>query len=609
VSARRQRLAASKERGTVRRLAEVRGLREDPRYLYRLIETIGSSPDLETILRGVSLLVTEATHCHACMVWFVQGDRLVLRSASPPYSHLAGSVSMGVDEGLAGWVVRTRRSAFIEERALDDSRVKYFPELEEERFQSLVSVPIFARDAEVLGVIALHAEAPHEFGRDDLDLLEHTASLIAGAVENARLYENATARITLLSELSRLSQTIASSATEEEVVEIVCDGVRELLGADRVELHLTTPDGRSRPAGVRPERVRSDRATDRPLVPDRPEAWPVEPPRSEPRTRTIALPLIAGEERLGLLAASSPADAPGADAALAAVAAHTGVAITRHRAIVRLTAENLVKDLFRELARTDATPETINELARRLRCDLELPHLVLHVIGWAGTDGRGTGRGGGRPTAWPEARTQFESLLADAFPGALLDGVERTLRALVPTRSRSTETVVAALRRIAQPSVGGGLSIGVSNLCRGQRSFAHGFEEAEAAAEVGGLLRGGAGVTTFDELGPYRYLLGAGDDERDATQQRLSKLVDYDRRRGTRLLDTLESYLDHRGSVTTTSRDLIIHTNTLRQRLERIERLSGIDLERADWLSLAVANKVVKLRRMKSTRREGGNDG
>ena len=62
------------------------------------------------------------------------------------------------------------RSAFISEGALEDPRVKYFPEFEEERFQSLVSVPMFGRDGEVMGIISLHAEAPHEFVRTDLDL-------------------------------------------------------------------------------------------------------------------------------------------------------------------------------------------------------------------------------------------------------------------------------------------------------------------------------------------------------------------------------------------------------------------------------------------------------
>jgi DNA-binding PucR family transcriptional regulator len=86
--------------------------------------------------------------------------------------------------------------------------------------------------------------------------------------------------------------------------------------------------------------------------------------------------------------------------------------------------------------------------------------------------------------------------------------------------------------------------------------------------------------------------------------------VESDRKRGAQLLDTLEGYLDHRGNVVATSRALFIHPNTLRQRLHRIERVSSIDLDREDWLSLAVATKVVKLRRMRrSAGEEGGTDG
>ena len=41
----------------------------------------------------------QATGCHACLIWFVEGERLVLRSSSAPYEHLAGVVSMDSDRG------------------------------------------------------------------------------------------------------------------------------------------------------------------------------------------------------------------------------------------------------------------------------------------------------------------------------------------------------------------------------------------------------------------------------------------------------------------------------------------------------------------------------
>jgi purine catabolism regulator len=48
---------------------------------------------------------------------------------------------------------------------------------------------------------------------------------------------------------------------------------------------------------------------------------------------------------------------------------------------------------------------------------------------------------------------------------------------------------------------------------------------------------------------------------------------------------------------TTTARKLFIHTNTLRQRLDRIQKLTGLDLATEDLLSLELAVKLVRLRR------------
>ena len=601
-------------------------LPDERAYLYQIIQTIGSGPDLEVILRGIVRLATEATGCHACLIWFVEGERLVLRSSSAPYEHLAGVTSMDRSEGLAGWVARTRRSAFINEGALEDPRVKYFPEFEEERFQSLVSVPMFGRDAKVMGVISLHAEAPHEFVRADLDLLEHTASLIAGAVENARLYEEAAARVALLTDLSLLLQRIAGAPTIEDVFATVSVGTRELLGADRSEIYLTDADKRLRLRAASPPR-HDERVIDtrtlwsdvlRDTRPHGPEGarylatalWGEDVP-----CQTVFAPLVAGDERIGLLVACVPSPTPGADTALSAVAAHTAVTIKQHELIERLQDTNVVKDLFRVLAGEDGRDDELAAMADRLGLDIRAEHLVLHVE--PSRDARPTGRR--RPArlrpdsehlGWHDLAGQVRSRL-DASLGALFDHDDRSLQALIAVTDRTPADILTTLREMVWNEGRFAVSVGVSNVCRGRASFPQGFREASAAAKVGALIRGKPGVTAYDELGPYRYALSVeADDSRDVFQQRLGLLVEYDQRRGTQLLDTLEGYLDHRGNVVGTSRALFIHPNTLRQRLDRIQRESGIDLEHEDWLSLAVATKVVKLGRMRgSATRERGNDG
>ena len=72
-------------------------------------------------------------------------------------------------------------------------------------------------------------------------------------------------------------------------------------------------------------------------------------------------------------------------------------------------------------------------------------------------------------------------------------------------------------------------------------------------------------------------------------------LIGYDMKRRTALLDTLERYLAERRSVIESARALYIHPNTLRQRLARIEELTGLKLDADDLLSLELAIKLARL--------------
>ena len=83
----------------------------------------------------------------------------------------------------------------------------------------------------------------------------------------------------------------------------------------------------------------------------------------------------------------------------------------------------------------------------------------------------------------------------------------------------------------------------------------------------------------------------------DRLCEAVERLLDYDERRETQLLGTLEQYLADRRVGTTTARKLFIHANTLRQRLDRIQKLTELDLATEDLLSLELAVKLVRLRR------------
>ena len=85
--------------------------------LYAVIKTVSSSLDLDRVLRGIVDIATEATACHACFIYFLEDDRLVLRAASPRYSDSSTSSTSASTRGSpVGWRGRRRRSSFARTR-------------------------------------------------------------------------------------------------------------------------------------------------------------------------------------------------------------------------------------------------------------------------------------------------------------------------------------------------------------------------------------------------------------------------------------------------------------------------------------------------------------
>ena len=538
--------------------------------LYGVIGVIASSPDLDRVLAGVVDVLTEATACHACFVYLRRGERLRLRAASPVYAHLVGQVEFGIDEGLTGWAARQNRPAFIRENALADPRTNNVPELEEERFQSMVAVPIPTRNGPAMGVIVLHTIAPREFDETILDLLAHAAPLVAGVIENAQLYEDARRRIEALTALATLSQRIAGVEDRAGLYQAASGGVRALLGCEQARFYQLDGDR------GRLELVASDPpAADADAEPGAAEAAP---------SVEIRAPVAAGEEQLGVLVAARASAFPDeAEELLRAIANQIAVALKKAELIERLTEESIVRDLFGALA--GGRIEEAEGRARRTRCDLDSAHVFVCVTR--------------APDSDASTPLHAEAGLRRLVPGALCDAGGETTRALLPLGAGGTASELgaldAALERLATAD---GTAIGRSDVHHGAAEGRSGLREAADATHVAAALRRSGGALAYRELGAYRYLvpLASEDAPPDPYLDAVHTLAAYDRRRGSQLVMTLEQYLADRHSVTETARALMVHPNTLRQRLERIETLTGVELADADLLAFELAVKLAQLR-------------
>jgi two-component system NarL family sensor kinase len=140
-------------------------------------------------VRRVAALIVEATAADVCFVHLVDEGRgcLVLAGATPPFDELAGTIELAIGEGVAGWVAERGEPLVVEDK-WSDPRYKYIPALRGEDYETLVSLPMVRRGNHVVGVVNVHSKVQRYVSEEELAVLSDVAGLLAGIVENARLY-------------------------------------------------------------------------------------------------------------------------------------------------------------------------------------------------------------------------------------------------------------------------------------------------------------------------------------------------------------------------------------------------------------------------------------
>ena len=73
--------------------------------------------NLHETLHNVVALMVEFMQCDSCLLYLLDGDRLVLCASNDEASQAVGKVSLKLDEGLTGWVARERRLLAISREA------------------------------------------------------------------------------------------------------------------------------------------------------------------------------------------------------------------------------------------------------------------------------------------------------------------------------------------------------------------------------------------------------------------------------------------------------------------------------------------------------------
>ena len=143
-----------------------------------------------------------------------------------------------------------------------------------------------------------------------------------------------------------------------------------------------------------------------------------------------------------------------------------------------------------------------------------------------------------------------------------------------------------------------GLVAGISGPAANLSEWPTVYREAVQAMRLGQRLNLNR-LVDFHSLGVFQ-LLGQIEDipaVRAFGEQVIGPLVKYDNEHRSSLVPTMDAYFAHHGNITQTAESLFIHRNTLLYRLDRIQELTGQNLNQADMrLAMHLSLKLWQLR-------------
>ena len=125
------------------------------------------------------------------------------------------------------------------------------------------------------------------------------------------------------------------------------------------------------------------------------------------------------------------------------------------------------------------------------------------------------------------------------------------------------------------------ISVGIGTPVEGIKELARSFKEAQVALEVGKVFDTEKAIVSYDNLGIARLIYQLPTTLCDMFLREVFKQGSIDSL-DQETLFTIQRFFENNLNVSETSRRLFVHRNTLVYRLEKIKRLTGLDLREFD---------------------------
>jgi K+-sensing histidine kinase KdpD len=265
-------------------------------FLHEVSQLASSARDWDEMLRIVIDRTTDAMAVEVSSLYLLERRDGILRlvATNGLNRRFIGKATLRVGEGITGWVANARVPAAARSvRA--DPRFKWIPGVDEERFTSMLSVPLLIHQ-EIVGVVNVQSVAERAWDKDEIEFLQTIANQVAGIIEKGRLQRESERKLREVSALFEVSNVLTSTLELDEVLSLIVDrlvrvypgsaGIIVLRDGDDLRERARSGDSGKTTAQAAREAV----AQARPIV----------------SGHHIAVPLLAGERLLGAVALKIP---------------------------------------------------------------------------------------------------------------------------------------------------------------------------------------------------------------------------------------------------------------------------------------------------------------
>jgi sugar diacid utilization regulator len=488
---------------------------------------------------------------------------------------------MRVGEGITGWVAETRRPAVVPDVS-EEPHWKWVPGLDEDRFRSMLSVPIES-GPRLVGVLNVQTVDKRAFDSGDIDFLRAIAGQVAGILERSELQRRMEVQLGEIQLSHDIHERFTKLSLEGAGIQSILEVAGTLAGGHAV---LYSPDGYR----VRGMGEASDGMPQRIHVPvplAQAGAREVRINAGRPARPLDVVPVRAGADLLGLLAVAvdeQTVDSHGRRRALEHGSTVLALELSKERAAAEVE-RRLRGDLVEEVLAGGLEGDEAERVARQAeRLGHRLPHKAWVVVlepDDDATEAALAGRG-----QQDRLDAALSGVIRSRLPGALT--LVRSASAVflipdeiatdLPTVEKLAGLLLAGATPVMKP---GTASVGIGNLANSVGELARSHIEARQALRLTRRAGGKGRIASYRSLGAFRLLLEvqSPDALRRFVEELLGTLLKYAQSRDTPLLETLEALSSARWVRRAAARQLGIHINSMSYRVERIQSLTGLQLD------------------------------